>query len=712
MGKNKLAAGGDFGDYRIVRLLATNSKSDVYLVKSSSTGELCALKLFLPSGKDLTDDVKERFAAAGEAAAAIGGDGIAEFRDFGVDPETNLLYVLTPYMAGGTLAARIAKDAAPMPIPAALALGSALARALARIHAAGTIHGNLSPDNVLLDGAGAPRLALANSAAISGEALSPYSAPEQITRETQPDARTDVFALGAILYELISGVQPPAPASMPETIVKMERGEIMPDIRSARPGTPDTIATLVSALCASKPADRPQSASEAAEYIETLARTIQYSDAPGGSGKAPAPAHHAAKKRVVKLPTAQLPQAGEVFARKEGSGKASLFLTFLALAGVVGCALGAHFLLNRLKEREPAPEPNYAITDSTVRSAAIGASTWFYTLSQSQAILWQGIAGLHGPQCVEPEPSGHVVVPGSVGGFPVVELGPHAFHRSRLETIALPDSLEKIGDRAFLDCTELKEISFGPKVAAIGLWSFNNCTALKRVNLAMCSAIIHGGGAFAFCPAIEEYTVSPGNTAFKTIDGALLSANGRRLVAVPAAKKFFVIPDGVETIGDYAFCNSSVAELAIPESVKEIGTGAFSHCKALRKISFAGDAPLLGDDAAILFRSARRDIEIVVKDGAYGWPSDFWPENGGRKVVVANSASQAKPGREIIREWTERKSGKSRAAALCGISEDRKVVFLRYPGDEQLKKLTISRLTDEDQEFIAARASSLPVIQQ
>ena len=154
-------------------------------------------------------------------------------------------------------------------------------------------------------------------------------------------------------------------------------------------------------------------------------------------------------------------------------------------------------------------------------------------------------------------------------------LGPGAFERFlSLERFECPASVRRIGSAAFDGCRSLRTFRVGPAVE-----SFSN----DRV--------------FMGCTALESIETDPANAQYKTVDGALFTADGRRLVAFPPGRKGpFAVPAGVEALPPRAFLGcEGLTRVSIPASVKKIGEFAFSGCTALEKIEFEDTSFKLDD---------------------------------------------------------------------------------------------------------------------
>jgi hypothetical protein len=193
---------------------------------------------------------------------------VVRVHDIGELPDGRPYFVMT-YADRGTLADRLADG--PLPVDAALRYGADIARGLAVLHQVGVIHRDVNPGNVLLRSApdGTERvlvadLGLAKAAAHgSGFTLAVgtpgYMAPEQARPGDAPlDARADVYALGAVLHHLLTGVPP-------------KQDEPPPPVRSLRPEVPAPVEAVVARALATRPEDRYRSAAALADALDAAA---------------------------------------------------------------------------------------------------------------------------------------------------------------------------------------------------------------------------------------------------------------------------------------------------------------------------------------------------------------------------------------------------------------------------------------------------------
>ena len=209
--------------------------------------------------------------------------------------------------------------------------------------------------------------------------------------------------------------------------------------------------------------------------------------------------------------------------------------------------------------------------------------------------------------------SGDIVVPGTLGGYPVISIYMNAFSNctditgvtilegaqyiskgafsgcENLKSAVLPNSVEFIGDYAFENCTSLESITIPENVGYIGREAFYNCSSLTDVIIK--GAIHISSGAFLGCNNLNGIWVKEDNEYYSSdSSGVLYNKNMTELITVPGGfAGTYTIADSATAIGYEAFGNcSKLTEVVIPVSVTSIESGAFLGCTALRDVSFGG----------------------------------------------------------------------------------------------------------------------------
>jgi serine/threonine protein kinase len=269
------------GSFAIERELGSGGMGVVLLGRHVSLDRPAVLKRLRPE-LSASEELVERFAREARTAAAIHHPNVVAVYDWiGWRGEH---YIAQEYVDGADLRAALSQvQRLPWRMAALVALE--LARGLEAIHARGMVHRDLKPANVLLGRSGEVKIAdfgIALDATSDGltrpgttVGSPPYIAPEQMLGE-RVDARSDLFALGTVLYEMLAGVPPYREPTEDETeslLARMQRQRFEP-VRRASPGTPRWLARLVRALLRARPRSRPASAQRVRRLLETRLDTF------------------------------------------------------------------------------------------------------------------------------------------------------------------------------------------------------------------------------------------------------------------------------------------------------------------------------------------------------------------------------------------------------------------------------------------------------
>ncbi|HEY7634474.1 MAG TPA: protein kinase [Gemmatimonadales bacterium] len=267
--------------YVLERELGGGGMSRVFLALETALGRRVVIKVLLP---ELAAGVSvERFRREIQLAAQLQHPHIVPLLSAG--EAEGLPYFIMPFVTGESLRARVAREG-ELPIAETVRILRDVVSALAFAHARGVVHRDIKPDNVLISGGVAVvtdfGVAKAVSASSGGGATGKitslgvalgtpaYMAPEQATASPQTDHRADIYALGAMAYEMLTGA-PPFTGPSPQAILAAHVVEEPHPVERRRPGVPPMLATLVRDCLAKRPADRPQAAADVMHALDTIA---------------------------------------------------------------------------------------------------------------------------------------------------------------------------------------------------------------------------------------------------------------------------------------------------------------------------------------------------------------------------------------------------------------------------------------------------------
>src|SRR4051812_38538706 len=296
-----LTPGTRLGPYELVAAIGAGGMGEVYRARDTRLDRIVAIKV-LPSQFAADPELRARFDREARAVSSLNHPHICALYDVGSEADAHFLVL--EFLEGETLADRLGRG--PVPIDQTLSIAMQVCDALDRAHRAGIVHRDLKPANVMLTKAGAKLLdfGLAKTAApvvaVTGLSMMPttphgvtqqgailgtfqYMAPEQI-EGLEADARSDIFAFGALLFEMLTGrtaFEGKTRASLLGAILKDQP----PRVSAVQPLAPKTLDRIVAACLAKDPDDRYQSARD-------LLRDLQWAtlpDAPTASLAAAVP---------------------------------------------------------------------------------------------------------------------------------------------------------------------------------------------------------------------------------------------------------------------------------------------------------------------------------------------------------------------------------------------------------------------------------------
>jgi serine/threonine-protein kinase len=311
------------GKYRVDRILGAGGIGIIVAAHHLQLDERVAIKFLLPDALQ-SPDVVARFAQEARAAVKIKSEHVVRVIDVGTLPSGSP-YMVMEYLEGADLSAVLSRRG-PMPIEEVVALVLQACEALAEAHALGIVHRDLKPANLYAiaraDGSPSVKvldfgiskvttpgadMGMTKTSAIVGSPL--YMSPEQMRSAKSVDARTDIWSIGAILYELLSGQPPFTGESLPELCVNI-MNSAPPPILSLRPDLPHkleavilrclekdrqnrfaNIAELAVALAEFAPRQAKNSVERVAKVIQAAGISSSHFQMPEGSVPPPASKH-------------------------------------------------------------------------------------------------------------------------------------------------------------------------------------------------------------------------------------------------------------------------------------------------------------------------------------------------------------------------------------------------------------------------------------
>ncbi len=272
-----LEPGARIGPYELISIIGEGGMGVVYHALDTRLRRSLALK-FLP--RDLTRDTtaKARFIQEAQAASALDHPNICSIYDIG-ETDDGQLYLAMAYYEGGTLRDRIAKG--PLTVDAALDIAVQVSRGLAKAHAAGIVHRDVKPANLMLTDDGQVKIVDFGLAKLVGEtgmtqagiALGTvsYMSPEQAQAE-ELDQRSDIWSLGVVLFEMLAG-QLPFTGKDYLAVAAAVIDQPPTPIRSVRSDVPADLERIIGRALAKNPGYRHQTVGDLASELDFLRRT-------------------------------------------------------------------------------------------------------------------------------------------------------------------------------------------------------------------------------------------------------------------------------------------------------------------------------------------------------------------------------------------------------------------------------------------------------
>jgi tetratricopeptide (TPR) repeat protein len=343
------------GRFAVERLVSHGSMTTVYRALDRDTGRHCAIKLLATAAGEF----RHRFLREATVLSRLRHPAIVGYVGHGLDPD-GLPYLAMEWLEGEDLDRRLARE--KLSLPDAVALGRRVADALIYAHAAGVIHRDIKPGNIVLAGGdprratvvdfGLARFVMAQGLTRTGLTMGTpgYMAPEQARGARDLDERVDLYSLGCVLFHCIAGVPPYAGEHVIAVLARLLLDE-PPSLAAMCPEVPPELDDLVGRLMAKDADRRPRSATEVLAALDAVGSGPRAAPRPtaftGGERRllsliliAPDEPHSAGAETEIQVATPRVAVAGTV-ARFGGTCEGLADGTVLALLPGVGTAADA-----------------------------------------------------------------------------------------------------------------------------------------------------------------------------------------------------------------------------------------------------------------------------------------------------------------------------------------------------------------------------------
>jgi serine/threonine-protein kinase len=338
--------GQTFGNYRVRELIGEGGMGVVYLAEHPGIGRRAAIKI-LRAGLTENAEITKRFFNEARAANAIRHPGIVEVYDCGTLP-SGVSYIVMELLEGENLAVRL-RRVGRLPVEEARRIAAQTASALAAAHAAGIVHRDLKPDNLYLvpderdtsvemlkvldfgiaklgqQGSNTSSVRTRTGSVMGTPA---YMSPEQCRGTREIDRRTDIYALGVILFEMVCG-RPPFVSEGFGEMVHLHISEPPPPPRTFNPAIPEDLERLILWCLAKEPDDRVQTMTDVHAALTGRPTPPARATAPTQPQRLHQPAPPANPTTFT-----QAAHATDVVTRSHGKRTSAIVLGVLAIGGI------------------------------------------------------------------------------------------------------------------------------------------------------------------------------------------------------------------------------------------------------------------------------------------------------------------------------------------------------------------------------------------
>ena len=372
------------GKYRLTRLLGEGGMGTVYEAEHGGLGTRVAIKVLHP---DLArrSGLVERFLQEARVAAQIRSLHVVQVTDVDRTSEGQA-YIVMELLNGEPLSVVLGRQPR-LPPPIACEYADQVLQALEAAHALGIIHRDLKPENVFVTVTGErPLLKLIDfgiakarptdphqrSLTVAGVVMgtAEYMAPEQARSADKVDARSDLYAVGVLLYEMLAGARPVTGDDARVVALKVERGEVVPLVQAA-PDVPREIAGLVHRAMAARPDLRFSTATEMRVALESLAtgRRTRASPPMARDGRAAIRALPTTTTIAPQAPAAGAALPGDAWSEIPRRQRRARTFATVALSLLFGASAVAIFIAGGIWNSGAPPRPELAASPTPAQAA-------------------------------------------------------------------------------------------------------------------------------------------------------------------------------------------------------------------------------------------------------------------------------------------------------------------------------------------------------
>lgn len=605
------------GTYRIDSYLSSGGFGNTYVATNIEFEERVAIKEFFMKGVTQRDDnqttvsvsnaenhnsfleQKEKFKKEARRLRKLKNEYIVSVHD--LFEENGTAYYVMDYVDGENLAERLKHTGQPMSEKEIREILPQILDALKSVHGAGIWHLDLKPANIMLTKEGKVKLIdfgaskqmnAQKGGATTSTAISytnGYAPREQMEQNYDKFGPwTDIYALGATIYTLLTNKRPPLPTDIDDDTSEDKHKTLpMPE------NTSEEMKNLILWMLHTNRNQRPQ------DVYSVYFELKQYN--PSTIDEEIDESTIIDKSKGKK----------EIIYRCNTRFKNNQFIIFATLIAIIVCiCFGAFYYWNYIKagNNEEYIKPKYQIISDKEKTCELFGS--FPEPKENDFLSWYEAYHIQNHACIPRNLKGHYDIPQKVDGYNIVKLGDYSFCNTLLSSINIPEGVKEVGRRAFAINDNLSRVSFSNGVESIGWRCFENDSLLSVIILPE-SLTKFGKEAFYGCSSLVEIKLPSQLTILA--DSVFESCRSLKSVNI----------DNIKVIGSGSFVHcESLSSISIPEGVEEIPNCAFFGCKSLSSVRLPSTIKRIKDGA---FSWCTSLSSINIPDGVEDFSFDaFW----------------------------------------------------------------------------------------
>jgi len=592
------------GKYRIERVLGQGGFGNTYVGINTTFEERVAIKEFFMQGINDRDDATgsitvslernksqfeeqlEKFKKEALRIRKLDNSHIVKVHD--LFEENGTAYYVMDYIDGENLAEHLKRTGKPMTEQELRDVLPQILDALKTVHDAGIWHLDLKPANIMIDKNGciklidfgaSKQLNTQKGGATTSTAISytnGYAPREQMEQNYDKFGPwTDIYALGATLYNLLTNKRPPLPTDIDDDSSEDKHNSLlMPE------STSEEMKSLILWMMQTDRNQRPQDVDNVLPMIGNYKSTISKECVDEST-------------IVDQYPKGKKGGASSVVSTAKTNKH--LYYIGISISIILLLCIGlAIWQTNDVSKYNP----KYKVLsekDKTCElfgekySTNITADDWYNYLNGNEA-KHKNYA------CIPDSANGNYDIPKCVDGYDVIRLGDYSFYKTMLSSVNVSEGIKSFGNYAFGLCDSLRKVIIPNGVECIGDMCFMNDSNLADITIPETVTKI-GRAAFFKCKTLNSIELPH----VKQLPDSLFFSAGI---------ESFVFNEGVTKIGSYTFYRTKIKEVIIPNSVDTIGYSVFAGCEKITNVDMGNDRPLVLGGGTFSGCKSLRSIKI------------------------------------------------------------------------------------------------------